>query len=807
MTGALAPYRIIDLTREMGAVCTRMLAGLGADVLRVEPPSGDATRERVPLTGGEDGRLSAWWAQMHAGKRSITLDEASAEDAAFLLDLCASADAVVLSPDDGGESWPLDLDEVARAAPHVVRTVITPFGLAGPKAGWVGNDLVGLAAGGLMSLCGDADRAPLRVSVEQAYGLTGAQACVGTLLALRARQLTGRGQFVDVSVQAGVANALGNSRLYYAMDGLVTKRAGGGRAFGTQGTRLIFPSADGYVAYWRQPESLRALAQWFDDAGEPRTFDAEAWATRALAGGALPAPEEVEELEREIRRFFEHRSTHELSEEGQPRGLMIYPVSTMADLVESGHLAARGFFEEAPSPVGRLRMPGAPMKLSETPWRTGEVAAAGAHGEEVRAEVAAGSQAPEVVKPERTVGARDLFRGIRVADFSWVGVGPNSTQMLAWHGAEVMRVESTLKLDTFRSGGPRPEGDRSPDGSAYWANHNRDKLGVQINLRTPGGLEAAKRLIAVSDVVTESFTPGFMARVGLDYEAVRAIKPDVVMMSMSMEGQYGPHAQFRGFGLILQAAAGITGFTSWPDRPPTGTGVAYTDWVAMHFAASSLLAALDHRERTGEGQYIDLSQLEATTYALDGALVAALNGGSETVANGNRHPEAAPHGVFACRGDDRWCAIAVMSAAQWLRLCKAVEREDWAADEGLREAVGRKLREDEIEAGLATWCGERTAEEAQERLQASGVPAHLVATMADVQHDPQLRARGHFWETDHPVIGPFTYDGPAYLLSETRAGPNKPAPLLGQHTEQVFRELLGYSEEELAGLVVSGALQ
>ena len=807
MTGALAPYRIIDLTREMGAVCTRMLAGLGADVVRVEPPSGDTTRQRAPLIGGEDGHLSAWWAQMHAGKRSITLDEASAEDAAFLLDLCASADAVVVSPDDRGESWPLDLDEVARGAPHVVRTVITPFGLEGPKAGWAGNDLVGLAAGGLMSLCGDPDRAPLRVSVEQAYGLTGAQACVGTLLALRARQLTGRGQLVDVSVQAGVANALGNSRLYYAMDGLVTKRAGGGRAFGTQGTRLIFPSADGFVAYWRQPESLRALAQWFDDAGEPRTFDAEAWATRALAGGALPAPEEVELLEGEIRRFFAGRSTHELAEEGQPRGLMIYPVNTMADLVASEHLAARGFFEEAPSPMGRLRMPGAPMKLSVTPWRTGEVAAAGAHGEEVRAEVASGGREPEVVKAEGTVGAHDLFRGIRVADFSWVGVGPNSTQMLAWHGAEVVRVESTLKLDTFRSGGPRPEGDRSPDGSAYWANHNRDKLGVQINLRTPGGLEAAKRLIAVSDVVTESFTPGFMARVGLDYEAVRAIKPDVVMMSMSMEGQYGPHAQFRGFGLILQAAAGITGFTSWPDRPPTGTGVAYTDWVAMHFAASSLLAALDHRERTGEGQYIDLSQLEATTYALDGALVAALNGGTETIANGNRHPEAAPHGVFACRGDDRWCAITVMSDAQWLRLCEAVEREDWAADEGLREAVGRKRREDEIEAGLAAWCGKRTAEETQERLQAAGVPAHLVATMADVQHDPQLRHRGHFWETDHPVIGPLTYDGPAYLLSETRAGPNKPAPLLGQHTEQVFRELLGYSEEELAELVVSGALQ
>jgi len=805
MTGALAPYRVIDLTRELGAVCTRMLAGLGADVVRVEPPGGDRTRLRAPLVG-EGGGLSAWWAQMHAGKRSVTLDEASAEDAAFLLELCTSADAVVLSTDERGERWPLDLEELERRAPHVVRTVITPFGLEGPKGGWLGNDLVGLAAGGLLSLCGDPDRAPLRVSVEQAYALTGEQACVGTLLALRARKLSGRGQLVDVAMQAAVANALGNSRLYFAMDGLVTKRAGGGRAFGTQGTRLIYPSADGYVAYWRQPDSIRALARWFDDAGEARTFDPEEWAGRALAGGAMPAPEEVEALDREIRGFFARRTTHELGEEGQPRGLMIYPVNTMANLVASEHLAERGFFEEADSPVGRLQMPGAPMKLSGTPWRTGEVAGPGAHGEAVRAEVSAGPR--DLGTTTRgSVGARDLFRGLRVADFSWVGVGPHSTQVLAWHGAEVIRVESSLKLDTFRGGGPRPEGDRSPDGSAYWANHNRDKLGVQINLRTPEGVEAAKRLIAASDVVTESFTPGFMKRIGLDYESVRAIKPDVVMMSMSMEGQYGPHAQFRGFGLILQAAAGITGLTSWPDRPPTGTGVAYTDWVAMHFAASALLAALDHRERTGEGQYIDLSQLEATTYALDGALVAALNGGAATVANGNRHPQAAPHGVFACKGEDRWCAIAVTADAQWPPLCETVEREDWAADAGLREAAGRKAREDEIEAGLAAWCGERPAEEAQERLQGAGVPAHVVATMADVQHDPQLNARGHFWETGHPVIGPLTYDGPAYLLSETRAGPRNPAPLLGQHTEQVFRKVLGYSEEELAELVVSGALQ
>ncbi len=320
-TGALAPYRVVDLTRELGAVCTRMLAGLGADVVRVEPPGGDATRRRAPLVGGggEGEGLSAWWAQMHAGKRSITLEQ-SGEDADFLLELCRSADAVVLSPDDQGAIWPLPLGEVAQQAPHLVRTLIMPFGLEGPKAGWAASDLIGLASGGLLSLCGDPDRAPLRVSAEQAYALTGAQACVGTLIALHARRLTGRGQQVDVSMQAAVSNALGNARLYYALDGLVTQRAGGGRAFGSQGTRLIFPAADGYVAYWRQPESLRALAQWFDDAGEPRAFDAEEWSTRALAGAALPSLEEVASLERDLERFFAARSTHELSEEASRAG-------------------------------------------------------------------------------------------------------------------------------------------------------------------------------------------------------------------------------------------------------------------------------------------------------------------------------------------------------------------------------------------------------------------------------------------------------------------------------------------------------
>src|SRR5947209_7804096 len=223
-----------------------------------------------------------------------------------------------------------------------------------------------------------------------------------------------------------------------------------------------------------------------------------------------------------------------------------------------------------------------------------------------------------------------------------------AAQNLAFYGAGVIRVESARRPDSFRSSGPYPAGSTGYDRSAYWANYNRNKLGMTINLGSPRGRALALELIAVSDVVTESFTPGTMGRLGLDYETCRRVRPDLVMISMSLAGQDGPWAGYRGYGLILQAQAGFTHLTGWPDRPPAGTGVAYTDWVATHFAATALIAALDHRRRTGEGQYIDLSQLEASVYGLDAAVLDAAVNHRDLSRRGNRHPAAAPHGVYPC---------------------------------------------------------------------------------------------------------------------------------------------------------------
>ena len=409
-----------------------------------------------------------------------------------------------------------------------------------------------------------------------------------------------------------------------------------------------------------------------------------------------------------------------------------------------------------------------------------------------------------------TPGAR-VFDGVRIADFAWVGVGPNASMQMAFHGAEAIRVESSQRPDTFRSGGPRPTDDRSLDGSAYFAKFNRGKRSVAINLAHPRGPEVAARLIAVSDIVTESFAPGFMQRIGLGYDAVRQIKPNIIMCSMSMEGQTGPHAKFRGFGLTLQATTGITGVTGWPDRPPVGTGVAYTDWVATHVALIGILAALDHRRRSGQGQYIDLSQFEASTLVLDAGLIDAANTGRTARPLGNRDTRFAPHGVYPCAddpsGSDRWVAIAITTDAQWRAFAQTMNRADWLSSTTLRQTTGRLSAQDELDAEISAWTSQRTVDAVEQLLQAVGVPAHRAASVRDAHEDPQLAHRQHWWPSDHPVIGAMSYESPAWRLSDTPPPRPRRAPLLGEDSAYVYRELCGYSESEFQQLIIEGVVE
>ena len=382
--GALSPYSAIDLTAEIGGLSTMVLAGLGVDVIRVEPPGGHPSRRRAPMLR-DDQDSSLYWAQMNAGKRSVTLDLDDDADRERLRTLCESADFLFESDAPGAmPARGLGYADLRERAPQLIYVSITPFGQDGPKSLWAASDLIGHVSGGLSSLVGDPERAPLRPSVEQAYNITALNAGSGAMIALHARNLTGRGQHVDVSMQAAMANTLGNARLYWEMDGIVTQRAGGARAFADRATRIIYPCADGYVAFVRVPASIHSLHRWMTaEHGDPQ-FDAEYWANIPIAGDRTPSSEEVAELEAEIEAFFATRGAQALYESGQQFNVMICPVNTMQDIVDSPQLAARAFFAEVDDPaLGQLKIPGAPLKMSATPWQSRPAPTPGQHNDEI----------------------------------------------------------------------------------------------------------------------------------------------------------------------------------------------------------------------------------------------------------------------------------------------------------------------------------------------------------------------------------------------------------------------------------------
>lgn len=392
--------------------------------------------------------------------------------------------------------------------------------------------------------------------------------------------------------------------------------------------------------------------------------------------------------------------------------------------------------------------------------------------------------------------------GLKVADFSWVGAGPRSTKDLADNGAEVIKIESRKRLDLGRMSPPFRDGKRDVDGSAFFAITNTSKKSVTINLGDPKGVEVAKKLVAWADVVVENFGKGFLDRIGLSFEDMKAIKPDLILISVSVAGRTGPMSNFRGYGNSAAALSGQAALAGWPDRPPHMPPFAYGDVVAPMYATVATLAALEHRRKTGEGQHVDISQAEPLMHTLADVFAAHETG--HDVRLGNRSAAYAPHGLFPCQGEDQWCAIAVRSDAEWRTLAKLMGRADLTDDLTLAKLDGRRAREDEIEVALTVWTLGWDKHELATALTAAGVAAGAVQDGREVFTDPELQGR-HFIPQTHAVLGDCVMPGPPMSFSdlEIRVGP---APLLGEHNTQVFVHQLGMSEAEVADLVAAGAL-
>ena len=400
------------------------------------------------------------------------------------------------------------------------------------------------------------------------------------------------------------------------------------------------------------------------------------------------------------------------------------------------------------------------------------------------------------------------LEGIRVADFTQAGVGPITMRALADAGANVIKVETTTRTEVIRRAYPFKQGIMDVEASAQFAAYNCNKLGVTLNLRKPKAVELAKQLVAISDVVGESFTPGVMDRLGLGYQDLKKVKPDIIMCSMSLMGQTGPARMYRGHGLVLQPMVGLSEFTGWPHLRPMATSTAYTDYYAPQIFTFAVLAALIYRNKTGKGQYIDGSDFEAALDVMETKVLDYIVNGRLTTRHGNRNPRAAPHGCYPCTGEDRWCTIAVFTDEEWEGLCDVMGNRAWTKEERFSTFRGRLENHDELDDLISAWTRERSAEEVMEKAQRAGVRAGVVQNSRDFHQDPQLCHRGHFWELeDDPEKEWFTYESLGYHLSKTPLRLKQRFPHLGEHDHHVFCELLGMSDDEFAKLVQEGVIE
>ncbi len=815
----LSPYRVLDLTDDSGELAAMLLGDLGADVIKIEPPEGSPSRRLPPfLDGAPEPERSLHFYAFNRNKRGITLDLRSEAGRSALLTLVRDADFLIESGRPGEmEELGLGFDALRQVNPRLVFVSISAFGQDGPFAGFAASDLTLAAMGGPMSVQGDPARPPVRVSVPQVWLHASAEAAVAALTAHARMLRTGEAQFVDVSAQAAMVWTMLNAMVAYGIQGFDFERGGSDLQLGIITLPLVYECADGHVVIMPNTDTLvRVIPRMVDDGVVPEEWlENENWATydtRLIQ--REPLVYDFETVVNALRNYLRLHSKQALFEYGLKEGIVIAPVATTQDIAQLRHLKEREYWLTAPLPDGRkVDVPGVFARLSATPTEVRRwPPKLGEHNDEVLGSGPGRASEQDVAAPEepaRTTGRTtgDLpFEGLKVADFSWIVVGPTAAKHLADHGATVVRVESENPPDRIRVAAPFKDAQPGPNRSQFFGGFNTSKYSLTLNLKNPAGVDVARRLISWADVYIESFTPGTVDGLGIGYETARSLNPSVIMASTSLMGQTGPARSVAGFGYHAGAIAGFYEVTGWPDAPPDGPWFAYTDTIAPRVLASTLMAALDHRRRTGQGQYIDACQLEMSLHFLAPQIIDFNVSGRTVTRAGNHSDTMAPHAAYPCSGEDRWCAIAVQCDAQWEDLREAIGDPDWARDPKYDTAAGRLQHQEELDPHISEWTRGRSAEEVMRLLQSAGVPAGVVQRSSDLLRDAQLAHRRFFRYLDHPEMGNIPYSGHQFRIRGYDSGPRFPAPLLGQHNEFVLRDILGMTDEEITEALAAGGI-
>ena len=688
--------------------------------------------------------------------------------------------------------------------PRLVHCSITPYGQTGPRRGRRGSDLTALAASGNLFMTGDADRAPLRSSMPVTHFHGGAEAATGILAALWHRDRTGKGQHIDVSLQEVMLMPSMSNPAQAWVAGYRGQRSGNYNRVGETVQQEIWPCKDGYVSFALRGGRARipgliAMVRYVDEHGmAPPVLKDRDW---EKYNHNVLTQDEVDAIAAPFAAFFKTKTMQELYDAACERRLMLAPANTERQVLESRQLRAREFFVELdPARVGR-RLPFSGRFANFPLARIGDAvcpAGAATPSFDGSASFPAPGRAPQ------PAAGRGIYAGLRVLEFGAGAAAPIATRYFADQGATVIKIESRQRPDFLRT--LRDDGSGKLDHSLFFACLNPNKLSAGLNMRDPRAIGVARRLIGWADVVIENFAPGVMAKWGLDYDNLKNDHPGLIMISTCLWGQTGPERAYPGFGGQGSALAGFNYLTGWPDREPLGPFGTITDSLSPRFASIAIGAALLHRARTGEGAYIDVSQVETAVYCLTEWLLGYAMSGRSFGRIGNRSPHAAPHGVFPAAGEDRWIALAIHDDEDWKVLRSLLGHPEWAEAGDLATLEGRLRNADAIEPRLGDWTRGQKAEELVERLQAAGLDAAVVEDMQDVIADPQLAHREHLRKVRHPVLGEHVVEASGIRFSASPMTFGRAAPCLAADNETVYREILGMAEAEFAELVAGGVL-
>ena len=807
--GLLTGIRVLDLADSRAELAGRLLADLGAVVLKIEPPGGADSRRRAPFDErpGSEGR-SLYWAAVGLGKRSAVLDLEKRAGQATVRELSRRADILIESFEPGTmASLGLDYGTLSKLNPRLVYVSVTPYGQNGPKALWPASDLTIEAAAGRIGLQGDRDRPPIPVGYPQACFHAGAQAAADAVIALNERELSGRGQHLDLSMQEAVTWTHMNGPGFPPNVGEDPPGSGDDRATAELPRRRgpfmgVSACKDGFVVVTptSQRQFLAAITATIlpalrDEGLLPIELSEVDWDAWDLARRAEELTEnQVETAAKAGRIFFESRDKLALMQWAWTADVHLGPVNSTADLIANPHFRDRGFWQE----VDATLHPGLSVRSNRTQLNLGGPAPG--LGKD-QALVDAWLAKPPLQSPPSDERNRlgEAFAGLKVVDFSWVAVGPLTAKALADHGATVVKVESSTRVDYLRTLVPFKDGVVGINRSHYFNNCNTSKLGVAINLKTPEGLALARRLADWADVVVENFTPGTMKRLGLDYETLSKDRPELIMISTCLLGQTGPWASFAGYGPHGAAISGLHFLTGWPGRPPTGPSGPYSDVIAPRYSVSALAAAILEMRRTGRGQHLDVSQVESAVHFLEPLVLDQTVNGRTAPPAGIDSAWCCPHGVYATQGSSRYLALSCETPEQW-RALRSVAPLAAFASPRFDELKERMAVRQQLDTAVGAWAAGFEPFELEALLVEAGVPASVVMRMTDLHKDAQLVQRGYFVPLAHSEVGVIPYDGLVTRFSAKKAMLHKASPCIGEDTQYVMSEILGLSDDEIADL-------